>query len=166
MDTALVADGVVVQVWRDTPRASLDVAGTLVEFAAGQAVCGMLWDGTALSLPPASVDLVAYAEDAKWRKETGGIAVAGIQVATDDRSKLMIAGARIKAAADPAWTTQWHIGGGVLVPLTAPEVIAISDAVLAHVDKCFAIFGSVVAAIAAGTVTTTAEIDSAFGLSG
>lgn len=106
--------------------------------------------------------LTAYAEDAKWRREIGGITVAGLSVATDDRSKLMIAGARLAALADPAWTTQWHVGGGVLVPLAAPEVVAISDAVLAHVDACFAAFGAVVSAIEAGTITAPAEIDTAF----
>ncbi len=34
--------------------------------------------------------LVAYAADKRWRVETGGISVGGIDVATDDRSKLMI----------------------------------------------------------------------------
>lgn len=53
-DTALIIEGVVAQVWRSTPMDELQApeVGVLLQFGAGQVVCGMLWDGEALSLPP------------------------------------------------------------------------------------------------------------------
>lgn len=106
--------------------------------------------------------LLRYAADRRWRLETGGIAVAGVPVLTDDRSKLMIAGARLAAMADPAWTTPWHGADGGIYPLDAAAIVAISDAVSAHVQASFSTFAAVKAAIASGTITTTAEIDAAF----
>jgi hypothetical protein len=108
---------------------------------------------------PAS--LVAYAADKRWRKEVGGITLAGIPLATDDRSKIMIMGARLAASDDPDWTTVWHGADGQAYPLNAASMIAISNAVEAHVNATFAQFADVRAGIAAGTITTTAEIDAA-----
>ena len=107
-------------------------------------------------------DLTAYAADARWRKEVGGITISGIPIATDDRSKQMIMGARIAADADDTFTTSWDAGGTV-VPLDAATIIAVSNAVLAHVNECFMIYATVQAGIAAHTITKTAQIDAAFG---
>lgn len=111
---------------------------------------------------PPPVDLAAYAAAARWAKETGGIAVAGVPVATDDRSKLMIIGARVAASANPSWSTIWQGADGNTYPIDVTAMIAISDAVAAHVAACFAAFSTVLAGIKAGTVTTTAQIDAAF----
>lgn len=54
-DTALIENGVVTQVWRETEAASLAETHpdwTLHEFPANSAVCGMLWDGVTLANPP------------------------------------------------------------------------------------------------------------------
>lgn len=107
-------------------------------------------------------DLSAYAADARWRNETGGITIAGVPVATDDRSKQMIIGARVAADADPNWTSQWVGADGAIYPIDAAAIIAISNAVQAHVNACFATFATVKAEIDAGAITTTAEIDAAF----
>lgn len=112
--------------------------------------------------PITPADLVAYAADARWRREVGGIVVDGLRIATDDRSKLLIAGARIQAEADPAWSTVWTAADGSRHPVSSAQVIAISAAVLDHVDACFRRQGDVLAAITAGTITTKAEIDAAF----
>lgn len=106
--------------------------------------------------------LVAYAAERRWRKEVGGIVVAGVPVATDDRSKLMVTGARVAAQADSGWATVWHGADGQTYPIDAASLIAISDAVQAHVNAGFAIFATVKAAIEAGEITTTGEIDAAF----
>ena len=128
-----------------------------------------LWrapDGT-LTTPPAlesgeEVDLVAYAAQKRWEREVGGIELNGLTVATDDRSKTMISGARVAAMANPDFTTSWKGAGGEFVPLDANAVIAISDAVLAHVSNCFAIEAQVLADIEAGAITTVEQIDAAF----
>jgi hypothetical protein len=134
-------------------------------FFDGPGGIGWGWDGeAAIAPPPPAVDLVAYAADARWRKEVGGITIAGVPVATDDRSKLMITGARVAAMADSGWSTVWHGSDGLTYPVDAAAMVVISDAVQAHVNAGFATFATVKAAIAADTITTTAEIDAAFGL--
>jgi hypothetical protein len=106
--------------------------------------------------------LIAHAADARWRREVGGILVGTVPVATDDRSKTMVLGARVAAAANPAWETVWHGADGQTYPLNAAAMIAISNAVEAHVNATFATFAIVKADIEAGEITTTAQIDAAF----
>lgn len=107
-------------------------------------------------------DLAAYAADRRWRFEIGGTKVGGMSIATDDRSKAMILGARLRAMADPDYEERWKTEGGQFVLVAAPQIIAISDAVAAHVSSAFAIEASLVAAIEAGTVTEWDEVDAAF----
>lgn len=134
--------------------------------ASGEAGVGWLYENGVLIAPPAPAptieELTAHAADTRWQKETGGITVAGVPVATDDRSKQMIIGARVAADADPDWTTQWVGADGVIYPIDAAAIVAISNAVQAHVNACFATFASVKAAIDAATITTMQEIDAAF----
>lgn len=106
--------------------------------------------------------LETYAAAKRYAVETGGITVNGMAVATDDRSKQMLMGARIAADADASFTTSWVGADGAVVPLTAAQIIALSNAVLAHVNACFATFASVKAGINAGTFTTISAIDAAF----
>jgi Domain of unknown function (DUF4376) len=105
--------------------------------------------------------LMTYARTKRWRIETGGIEVGGIAVATDDRSKLMLQGARTSAEANPAFTTRWDAGDAG-VTLTSGQIIAISDAVAAHVNAVFARFDTIRDQIASGALTTKAAIDAAF----
>lgn len=134
------------------------------------------YDGTSLIVPDnlsdkvSSVDLVAarknnllaYAASKRYAVEVGGIAVSGVPISTDDRSKQMIMGARIAADSDSSFTTDWVGDDGNIYPLVAAQVIGISNAVLAHVQTCFATFATVRAAITAGTITTNAQVDTAF----
>lgn len=106
-------------------------------------------------------ELIAYAADLRWRVEVGGIVVDGVPIATDDRAKLMITGARVAAMADPAWSTIWHGADGQTYPVNAAAMVAISDAVQEHVSAGFATFATVKSAIEAGTISTLAEIDAA-----
>lgn len=127
---------------------------------------GWVLDGDDLVAPPPTVptqdQLLTHAADQRWRREVGGITVAGVPVATDDRSKLMIAGARLAAMADPQWTTPWHGSDGGIYPLDAAAIVVISDAVSGHVQESFAIFAGVKTDIEAGTIASFAEIDAAF----
>jgi hypothetical protein len=75
---------------------------------------------------------------------------------------VMIIGARVAADANSAFTTTWVGSDGNLYQMNATQVIAMSSAVSAHVDVCYATFASVIAQIKAGTITTTAQIDAAF----
>lgn len=141
-----------------------DIAAAMVP-AGAEIAAGWSWDGETFAPPvPPPVDqaaLLAYAADRRWRCETGGIVVGGVPVATDDRSKVMIMGARIKADADASYELRWKGADGAFLLIGAGQIIAISNAVLAHVDACFAVEADVVAGIEAGTVSTFAQIDAA-----
>mgnify|MGYP001209408131 CR=1 FL=1 len=119
-------------------------------------------DASRATPPPTVPQLQAYVANARWKAETGGITVGGIAVHTDDRSKMMLMGARVHAAADPGFTTPWKTSDGSFVILDAATITALSNAVLAHVNACFAREAEVQAAILEETVTTTAAIDGAF----
>ncbi|GHE69834.1 hypothetical protein GCM10019059_31940 [Camelimonas fluminis] len=140
-----------------------DIAASIqpcpAEVVAGWSVRDGQWSPPPPAPAASKADLLAYAADKRWRVETGGITVGGVTVATDDRSKTMIMGARIKADADPAYVVGWKGADGGFVELSASQIIAISDAVLAHVDACFAAEAAVSAAIASGDITTTQQID-------
>ncbi len=108
------------------------------------------------------IDLIAYARDARWRAEVGGMVWNGVPIATDDSSKVKIAGARLAAQANPAFETTWWGTDGEGVVVDAPLIIALSDAVLAHVDGTFTTFGLVKAGINTGEITSREQIDAAF----
>jgi hypothetical protein len=112
--------------------------------------------------PPPPPTLLEYAATKRWNTETGGITVGGIPVYTDDRSKLMVMGARIRAAADPTVIEKWAAADGNVYDLDAATIIMISDAIAAHVSACFAKFAEVKAAITAETITDYTGIDAAF----
>ncbi len=135
------------------------VNGIAVEMTAEEAAD---FEASRAPAPPTVAELQAYASDKRWRKETGGITVGEITVSTDDRSKMMLMGARVHAASDPGFTTQWKTTDGSFAILDATTINALSAAVLAHVDACFAREAEVQAAILEGEVETTAAIDEAF----
>lgn len=145
-------------------------AGQALVFTPGAgAEAGLLTFPVAFSAEIAAADgndprarLLSYAAARRWQAETGGTVVGGVPIATDDRSKTMVLGARVAAAADPGWETVWHGADGQTYPLDAAAMIAISNAVEAHVNATFATFAAVKADIEAGEITTVAEIDAAF----
>jgi hypothetical protein len=106
--------------------------------------------------------LWTYAAEKRHATEVGGVSVAGIAVATDDRAKIMVLGARIAAEATAGFTADWVAADGSVHALTAADMIGISDAVLAHVNGCFSVYAGVKSQIDAGVITTIAQIDAAF----
>ena len=72
----------------------------------------------------------------RWEAECGGVAVGGTLIATDDRSKTLLSGKYRTAEKNPDATHRWKGAGGEIA-LTSAQVIAIGDAVSAHVQACF-----------------------------
>lgn len=70
--------------------------------------------------------------NARFVAETAGI--NGIK--TDRESQALITGAALKAMQDSTYSCRWK-GVGGFVELTAPQILAIADAVRAHVQSCF-----------------------------
>ena len=106
--------------------------------------------------------LMLYAADKRWQKETGGFEFIGLHIATDDRSKIMIAGAREAAKTNPDFTTPWVTSTGEIAVLDAAAIIAISDAVGEHVNSVFGIYAQVLPQVLDGTITDQTQIDAAF----
>lgn len=112
--------------------------------------------------PPSRDDLIAYAADKRWRIEIGGCIVDGRPIATDreSQSKLLAEMVAIGAGlrADPS---PWKCADGTFASLTSAGMLAVIAGARAHVAGAFAVEAAVVAGIASGTITTTAQIDSA-----
>ena len=70
--------------------------------------------------------------EARWHAEVSG--VNGIR--TDRESQALITGAALKAMQDSEYTCRWKTETG-FVELTAAQILAIADAVRAHVQGCF-----------------------------
>ncbi|HRO00334.1 MAG TPA: DUF4376 domain-containing protein [Nitrobacter sp.] len=161
----------VTQLWSDEELAGIGVYRVQPSaITAGRTPTGYTFsrdgDGNivqVISYGDLKADLKAYAADKRWQKEVGGITVNGVPIATDDRSKQMIMGARMAAEADSNFTTPWVANDGNVHTLTAAEVIAISNAVLAHVAACFATFATVAAKIDSEEIAGAAQVDAAFG---
>lgn len=73
----------------------------------------------------------------RWQVEVGGMVMTdGTVVATDRDTQAKLITARIVAKEDAAYTAQWKLPGG-FVTLDATQIIAIADAVRAHVQAAF-----------------------------
>jgi len=97
-----------------------------------------IWDGSkwVLDLDKLKAEKRAKISEARWRAETGGITLNGMEIATDRESQALLAGAVLKAQDDPSYTVNWKARNGWF-QLNAATLIAIANAVRAHVQKCF-----------------------------
>lgn len=107
---------------------------------------GQAWEVVDLTLSPeelAALLVTVKAEKCaalaayRWGKEVGGLTLPnGMKIATDDRSKTLIAGAQIDAAVNPLILTDFKAETG-WVQIDAATVGIISAAVAAHVRACY-----------------------------
>lgn len=128
------------------------------------AALGIVWeaDPPAPEPPPPTKDqLKAAAASHRWQVETGGVTVNGALIRTDETSQTKVLGARVQAKEDANYTLNWKAGDGSWVQLNAATVIAIADAVRAHVQACFDAEMAVAAKIDNDTYTTYADINGA-----
>jgi len=97
-----------------------------------------VWDGTqwVVDINLLKNDKKAEIADARWRAETGGMTFNGIEVATDRESQALLTGAVLAAQDNPEYVVNWKAKNGWF-ELDAATLIAIADAVRAHVQKCF-----------------------------
>ena len=83
--------------------------------------------------------------------------IAGVNgIKTDRESQALITGAALKAMQDSTYTCKWK-GIDGFVELTAPQIIAIADAIRAHVQACFDREAELLPLIA--SARTQAELD-------
>lgn len=72
----------------------------------------------------------------RYAAETGGIVVNNLQIATDRHTQSVLTGARILAKEDANYSVNWKGPQGWLV-VNAAGIIAMADAVAAHIQACF-----------------------------
>ena len=93
---------------------------------------------------------------ARYNAETAGTTVNGILFDTGRDSQALITGAALAAMLDSEYSLNWKTSTG-FIHLTAPEIIAVAQAVRAHVQRCFDKEGELVALV--GAAQTAEELD-------
>lgn len=83
---------------------------------------------------------------ARYAAETSGTTVNGVLIDTGRDSQALITGAALAAMLDEAYSLNWKTENG-FIHLTAPEIIAVAQAVRAHVQACFDREGELVALV-------------------
>lgn len=94
---------------------------------------------------------------ARYAAETGGCTVDGVTIATDRGSQALLTAAVVMARLDPEFKTQWKCANGSFKQLDVFQLRAIGDAVIAHVESCFAREGELCELIDAAQ--TSEELD-------
>ena len=90
--------------------------------------------------------------DRRWLAETSGTTFGGMPIDTDDRSKLLINGAALRADRSADYVLRWKTSQG-FVDLTAAQVLAVADAVSEHVQLCFDREDALLVAVTDGSIT-------------
>lgn len=99
---------------------------------------------------------------ARYAAETAGTTVNGITIDTGRDSQALITGAALAAMLDSEYSLNWKTEAG-FIHLTAPEIIAVAQAVRAHVQTCFDREGELVALVdAAQTAEELGAIEITF----
>lgn len=111
--------------------------------------------------PPTKTQLKAHAQACRRAKEIGGVTITGIPVYTDPESQAKLHAARTAAKEDANYTVKWKGAGGAFFALNATQIVAIADAVRAHVQVCFDAEEAVAMKIDADVYTTYEHIDGA-----
>ena len=93
---------------------------------------------------------------ARYEREIAGVEVNGILLDTGRDSQALITGAALAAMLDENYSLNWKTTSG-FIHLTAPEIIAVAQAVRAHVQSCFDREGELVALVDAAQ--TAEELD-------
>lgn len=93
---------------------------------------------------------------ARYEAETAGTTVNSVTIDTGRDSQALITGAALAAMLDDDYSLNWKTEAG-FVHLTAPEIIAVAQAVRAHVQTCFDHEGELVALVEAAK--TEEELD-------
>lgn len=115
-------------------------------------ICGYTYKSGKFSAPEPVPDWPALIADRRWLAEASGTTFAGMPIDTDDRSKLLINGAAMRADRSADYVLRWKTSQG-FVDLSAAQVLAVADAVSEHVQLCFDREDVLLGAMADGSIT-------------
>lgn len=117
------------------------------------------------TLPVISPDLIGYANDKQWKLATGGFTISfvsgpTVEFGTDGVGLALLNGAVARqSAANPPATVMWQTMPSTFVPLSGARIVAAGTKIADFIAASFAALQAVTSAIAAGTITTTAQVD-------
>lgn len=104
-----------------------------------------------LSTPaPSTAERIA---DRRYKAQISGTQFAGMMIDTSADSQNLITGATLAAVIDKDYVCRWKLADGTRVELTAPQIIAIAQAVRDHVQHCYDREDELLTALADGTFT-------------
>jgi hypothetical protein len=106
--------------------------------------------------------LQSYNPDARYRKASGGVTIAGNPYLTDPVSRNTVSSAHDYAVANPGHVTDWKLADGTFIQLTEAQLAHVLQEMATFVQSCFTCESTNAAAIAGGTMTTIAQIDAAY----
>ena len=135
---------------RSTPTEPPKLTGTQVARWTGSG-----WEKLAATPEPEPLpapDWAALIAARRWLAETSGTTFGGMPIDTDDRSKLLINGAALRADRSADYVLRWKTSQG-FVDLSAAQVLAVAAAVSAHVQLCFDREDVLLGAVADGSIT-------------
>lgn len=108
--------------------------------------------------------LKTYAADSRYRKASGGLTMTSISPVpflSDPVSRNTLANANEYAKVTPH-TTDWKLSDGSFIPLSPAQLATSTSNMANFVQSCFTKESEMVAGINGGTITTIAQIDTAF----
>lgn len=108
------------------------------------------------------VNLTYYAADARYRHASGGVTIGGKPYLTDPVSRNTVASAHDYAVANPGHITDWKIADGTFIKLDEPGLAHVLQQMATFVQSCFTCESNTATAISGGSITTRAQVDSAF----
>lgn len=73
----------------------------------------------------------------RYDAEVGGIIINGAPIKTDRDTQSIIGNSFQMAKLDVDFSVDWKVAEGVFIELDSPTIIAIGQAVVAHVQSCF-----------------------------
>ena len=135
---------------RSTPTKPMKLTGSQVARWTGSG-----WEKLAATPEPEPLpapDWAALIAARRWLAETSGTTFGGMPIDTDDRSKLLINGAALRADRSADYVLRWKTSQG-FVDLSAAQVLAVAAAVSAHVQLCFDREDVLLGAVADGSIT-------------
>lgn len=113
---------------------------------------------------PASPDLAAYAASERYRAEVGGMTFKGHRFATDrEAGQTKITSAETKALRSPDYAIPaFKTASGEFIALSSSDILALGDALDAHVQACFSVEAEVGRGVADGSIATLDDVDALF----
>jgi hypothetical protein len=112
--------------------------------------------------PPTKDELTAYSAKQRYATASFNVTIAGLLFYSDPVARNTLANAHDYAVANPGYVADWKLADGTFAQLDEAALNNATQQMATFVQECFTCESTNLAAINAGTMTTTAEIDAAY----